>query len=109
LLEPDDIVPRQHLRGPQRPLVAVRPEGVAAAGIDHQLHTGADRLARRADEELVGVRVAAAERLPAELDRLEAAAGRLPQLLAKMIRLVEKERAVRLDPVPINTAEQAGD
>ena len=83
----------------------MRPEGVAAAGIDHQLDAGADRLAGGADQQFVGVRVAAAERLPTQLDRLETAGRRLPQLLPQPVRLVEEERAVGFDAVAVDAAE----
>ena len=75
----------------------MRPELLAAAGVDHQLDVRADRVAGRLDEQLVGLRVAPAERPPAELDRLEAAGDGVLQLLAQRVRLVEQDRAVRLD------------
>ena len=72
-LEPDDVVVGEHLRRFQRPLVAVRPKLLAAAGIDHQLDVRPDRVAGRLDQQLVGAAIAPAERTPAQLDRLEAA------------------------------------
>ena len=36
LLEPMHIVVGEHVRRVERPFVAVRPEGIAGAGIDHQ-------------------------------------------------------------------------
>ena len=53
LLEPADVVLGEHVRRPERPLVAVRPERVAAAGIDHQRDVRPDRLARAAHDRLV--------------------------------------------------------
>src|SRR5205814_94904 len=101
LLEPDDAVVRQHFGRFQGPLVAVRPELFAAAGVHHQFDVRADRVAGRADQFLVGAAVAAAERAPAELERLEAAGHGLLQLLAQARRLVEEERAVGLDAVAV--------
>ena len=109
LLEPDHVVGREHLRRPQRPLVPVRPERVAAAGVHHQLDPGSDRVAGRPDQQLVGLLVPPAERLPPQLDRPEPAADRLRQLPPQRVRLVEQQRPVRLDPVAVDAAEQPGD
>jgi hypothetical protein len=68
----------------------VRPEGLAAAGIDHDLDVRPDRLAGRANEEFVGLRVAPAERLPTELDGTESTSDGLCQLLAERFDFVEE-------------------
>ena len=47
------------------------------------LDVGPDRVAGRLDQQLVGLRVAPAERPPAELDRLEAARDGWLQLVAQ--------------------------
>ena len=71
LLEPDDAVVGEHRRRVPGPVRAVRPELLAAAGVDHQLDVVADRLAGGPHQQLVELAVAAAERPPAQLDRLE--------------------------------------
>ena len=69
LLEPADIVVLQHLGGAHRPFEAMRPERVARAGVDEQLRCFARRLARRAHDRFVELRVErAAERPPADLE-----------------------------------------
>src|SRR5262249_48006575 len=49
-----------------------------------------------------------AEGPPPELDGLESAGHGLLQLVAEPARLVEKEGAVRLDPVSVASAQQSG-
>ena len=51
--EPGHVIGREHLGRAQRPLEPVGPERVAAAGIDHELGIGADRVTRGADDLLV--------------------------------------------------------
>ena len=53
LLEPVDIVCGEHVRGARRPLVVLRPEGVARAGVHHQERVRPDGLARRAHDGFV--------------------------------------------------------
>src|SRR5439155_11392270 len=89
LLEPDDVVCRQHLRCLESPFVAVRPELLAAAGIHHELDIWADRVARRSDEQFIGLPIAAAERPPAEFDGFEASRRRLLEFLAQWARFIE--------------------
>src|SRR5262249_61184822 len=91
----------------RRPLVAGRPDRLAAAGVYHQLDPPADRVAGRADQQLVDLAIAPAERTPAELDRLEAARHRLLQSLAQQRGVLEQDRPVRLDAVAVAPTEQS--
>jgi hypothetical protein len=108
-LEPDDVVGGEHLGGAQCPLVAVRPIGIAAAGIDHQLHVRAHGVAGGADEQLVEFGVAAAKGTPTELERLEAAGDGMFQLFAQGLGFVEQERPIGFDAVAVDAAKEPGD
>src|SRR5579872_7467794 len=57
LFKPDHIVGCKHLGGPQSPLVAMRPKGIAPTSIDHQFHTWTNGIAGRLYELLIGLRV----------------------------------------------------
>ena len=94
LLEPGDVVGGEHLRGAQRPLVAVGPEGVAAAGVDHQQRGCAQRVARGAHDRLVQRGIAAAKRPPADLEGAKALLLDLREMLAQRPGLVHQQGRV---------------
>src|SRR5205814_550020 len=95
--------------GRASPIEAMRPELFAPAGIDHQFNFIANRLPRRSDEQFIKLPIAAAERTPAHLDRLEAAAHDISQQLPERVGLVEENRTVGFDAVAIVPAEQPRD
>ena len=109
LLEPVHVVVGEHLRGVERPLVAVRPEGIAAAGIDHQARVRADGLARGPDDRLIRGGIAPAERPPADLERAEALRLHREQVIAQLRRLVHQQRGVGLHALAVASAEQPAD
>ena len=90
-------------------LVAVRPEGVAAAGIDHQRDVRADRLARTAHDRLVHGRAHPPERAPAELERPEAVGQEPFELRGERVRLAHQDRGVRPDALGVPAAQQPAD
>src|SRR5579885_1745777 len=107
LLEPADIVVFQHLRRAHRPFEAVRPVGVAGAGVDEELRFIARRGARRAHDRLVELGIAgAAEGSPADLEGAEATRAILRHHLAHAVRHFHQERAVRSYLRAISAAEQ---
>src|SRR5579883_788718 len=107
LLEPADIVVFQHLRRAHRPFEAVRPVGVAGAGVDEELRFIARRGARRAHDRLVELGIAgAAEGSPADLEGAEATRAILRHHLAHAVRHFHQERAVRSYLRAIDAAEQ---
>ena len=81
-----------------RPAYAVRPELLAAAGIDHQLDFLTDCFPRGRDQSFVELAADSSERPPAHLDGPKAAFELLLQLIAQDVRLVEQNRSIRLDP-----------
>ena len=109
-LEPDHVVVREHLRGAERPLVAVRPELLAAAGIDHQSRRPGPTVSRAVRTSSSSV---FASRRPngfqPSLIALNPRATAGFNFSRKRIDLVEEQRAVRLDPVAVDAAEQARD
>ena len=109
-LEPGDVVACQHLRGAHRPFEPVRPEGVAAAGIDHQGAFHAGGVARGNHDGLVEAGVAAAaERPPADLERPEPQGAELRHVAVHRLRLVHQQRAIGLDAVAVAPAEEPSD
>ena len=100
---------RQHLGRPERPLVAVRPEGVAPAGIDHQRDVGPDRLARARDDLFVLLVAHPTEGTPAELERPEPLLQELLELVGQRLRLAHEDRGVGTDALEIPAAEEPAD
>src|SRR5690606_17897695 len=71
-LEPMHVVRLQHCRRIDRPVQTVRPEGIARAGIHHELAVVARAFTRSTYDLLVQFRAfTAPERSPAYLDRAE--------------------------------------
>src|SRR4051812_16864535 len=103
-LEPRDVVGGEHLGCAESPFVAMRPVRFTPTGVDHQLNVWADCLAGRADEQLVGLVVVAAEWLPAELDGFEAASDGMAELFAQGIGFGEEERAIGFDAAAVDAA-----
>ena len=62
----------------------MRPELLAAAGINHQLDLVADGIAGRLDQQFIELPADAAEWPPAHLDRLEPTAELLAERLAQL-------------------------
>ena len=85
----------------------MRPELLAAAGIDHQLDAVPDGFAGGPDEQLVKLPIPSPERSPAKLDRFESSAHRRFEARPQRIGLVKQHRAVRFNPVSINPAKQS--
>src|SRR5262249_44243154 len=109
LLEPDDAVVTQHLGSLARPRDAVRPELLAPTRVHHELDLVAHGLARGLDQELVELPAHAAERAPSHLDRAKAARPLDQELIAEDGRVVEQDRRVRLDTIPVVATEEARD
>src|SRR3954467_1756626 len=72
-LEPADVMIAQHLRRAQGPFQSVRPVAIAGARIHEKARVAATRLARGAPDRLVLLRVAPAERTPADFEGAEPA------------------------------------
>ena len=108
-LEPGDVVIGEHPGGVLRPVDAVRPELLAAPGIDHQFDAVPNRLTSRADKQFVERAVSTAERPPAQFDRPESSIDNTVECFRQRFRLVEENRSVRLDAAPIVAAQQSGD
>ena len=103
------VVLGEHPRGLQRPLVAVGPHGVRAAGIDHDLAVRAGLLARRGDDRLVHRGVDAAEGAPSNLEGAEAAVFGVSHALLHLVWLGHQQRAVGAHALAVAPAQQPRD
>src|SRR3954467_10424070 len=99
----------EYLRRAQRPLVAVRPEGVTPARIDHQRDVGPDRLARARDNLFVFVAPHATEGTPPELERPEPLLHKPLELVGQRLRLAHEDRGIRTDALEIPAAQEPSD
>src|SRR5204863_3038044 len=108
-LKPEYVVVLEHLRGVQRPLVAVLPVSVAAASVHHELVLRSDGFARGADDRLVGRGVATAKRPPPDLERTKALRLHTQKVIAQLRRFVHEQRRIWLHALPVTSAEQSPD
>ena len=107
--KPMHIVVSQHLRGVERPLVAVGPVRITAARIDHELVVRAHGFACRFYNGLIGGGIATTKRPPADLEGTKALRLHLQQMIAKLLRLIHEQGCVGLHALTIATAEQPSD
>src|SRR5215213_10199622 len=70
-LEPVHIIIREHLRRVERPFVAIGPERIAAAGVNHEQRFPPDSFACSTDDRFVERGAAPSERSPSYFKRAE--------------------------------------
>ena len=106
LFKPGDIVVGQHLRRSQRPLVALRPEGIAASGIHHHQRVRADGFPRRANDRLIQFRVVPTKGSPANFERPKSFCFDGAQMIGERFGLLHENRSVGLHALAIASPQQ---
>src|ERR1039457_889657 len=119
LLEPRDVEIGEHAGGARRPLVVLRPKGVACARVDHQQTLRSNGVARGANDCLVhGEAMLTKRRLaqrrppkrsPTNLERAKALTTNRGELLRKGLRFAHQQRGVGLHSLAVAPAQEPAD
>ena len=109
LFKPIHAIACEHIGGPEGPLVAVAPVGIASARIDHELAIGADGVARGTDDRLIHGTTLTPKGSPTDLEGAEAPLHLEQQILGHLLRCAHEKRCVGFDPFAVAPTQEPTD